>query len=110
MRRLDGEIALATGATRGIGRATAKLFAAEGAKVAILSRAATSAEAVVAEIETVGGVALAVPADIGNADEIKAAVDKVAASYGGLDILANNAFDPSVPYSLCHKFDCSVDQ
>ncbi|KAB2676377.1 SDR family NAD(P)-dependent oxidoreductase [Brucella tritici] len=99
MARLEGKIALVTGASRGIGRATAKLFAAEGAKVGVLSRTAANIDAVVAEIEAAGGTALAVPADLGNADDIKTAVAKVVEAYGGLDILVNNAFDPTVAYS-----------
>ncbi|MCZ7447228.1 SDR family oxidoreductase [Agrobacterium rhizogenes] len=99
MARLEGKIALVTGASRGIGRATAKQFAAEGAKVGVLSRTLANVEAVVAEIEAAGGTALAVPADLGNADDIKAAVDKVVEAYGGLDILVNNAFDPTVAYA-----------
>ncbi|WP_138470317.1 SDR family NAD(P)-dependent oxidoreductase [Poseidonocella sp. HB161398] len=99
MGRLDGKIALVTGASRGIGRATAKLFAAEGAKVAVLSRTPTNVEEVVAEIEAAGGIALAVPADISDPDQITAAVAKVAETYGGLDILVNNAFDPSVAFA-----------
>lgn len=108
MGRLDGKIALVTGASRGIGRATAKLFAAEGAKVAVLSRTQASVEAVVAEIETAGGIALAVPSDITDPKQVESAVAKVVDTYGGLDILVNNAFDPTVAYASV--LDLSAEQ
>lgn len=95
-------------AGRGIGRATAKLLAAEGARVAVLSLTVENVDAVVADIEGAGGTALGVPCDISDADQIKAAVDKVVAVYGGIDILVNNAFDPSVVFSTV--VDLSVEQ
>jgi NAD(P)-dependent dehydrogenase (short-subunit alcohol dehydrogenase family) len=80
MGRLDGKIAIITGAGRGIGRATAKLFGAEGAKVAVLSLTPANVEAVVADIEAAGGTALGLPTDVSDADQIKAAIEKVAAT------------------------------
>ncbi|QCP54181.1 SDR family oxidoreductase [Trinickia violacea] len=108
MGRLNGKVAIVTGAGRGIGRATAKLFAAEGAKVAVLSLTPANVDAVVADIKASGGTALGVPCDISDAEQIKAAVEKVVDSYGGIDVLVNNAFDPTVPFSSI--IDLSVEQ
>lgn len=108
MNRLDGKIAFVTGAGRGIGRATAKLFAAEGAKVAVVSRTPHNVHRVVADIEAAGGTALGVVCDISDADQIKDAVAQVVKAYGGIDILVNNAFDPSAPFSSI--LDLSVEQ
>lgn len=108
MGRLDGKIAIVTGAGRGIGRATAELFAAEGARVGVLSLTPANVDAVVAHIEGMGGTALGVPCDVSDAGQIKEAVDKVVSAYGGVDILVNNAFDPSAPSSSI--IDLSVEQ
>lgn len=108
MSRLSGKVTIITGAGRGIGRATAKLFAAEGAKVAVVSRTASQVQAVVAEIVDAGGTALGIPCDIGHADQIKHVVDTVVTAYGSIDILVNNAFDFSAANSSIA--DMSVTQ
>ncbi|HDS1530785.1 TPA: SDR family oxidoreductase [Stenotrophomonas maltophilia] len=99
MNRLEGKIAVITGAGRGIGRATAKLFAAEGAKVAVLSLTQKNIDAVVADINAAGGTALGVRCDVSDDAQIQVAVDQVVSAWGGIDILVNNAFDPSVAQS-----------
>jgi 3-oxoacyl-[acyl-carrier protein] reductase len=74
-----------------MGRATALLFAAEGAKVAVCDLDAAGCEAVVAEISAAGGTALACPLDVGDHDAIKRNVEKITGHFGGIDILVNNA-------------------
>lgn len=96
------------GGGRGIGRATAKLFAAEGAKVAVLSLTQANIDAVVADIEAAGGTAIGARCDVRDPDQIKAAVDTVVTTWGGIDILVNNAFDPSAVFSPV--LDLSAEQ
>lgn len=108
MTRLNGKVAIVTGAGRGIGRAVAKLFAAEGAKVAVLSLTPENVDRVVADIQSSGGSAIGVVCDISNPDQIKSAVETVVTAYGQIDILVNNAFDSSVVFSSV--IDLSVEK
>ncbi|BDZ63810.1 SDR family NAD(P)-dependent oxidoreductase [Agromyces mangrovi Wang et al. 2018] len=85
-RRLEGRRAIVTGAARGIGRAIAERFAAEGASVAVLDLDADAAEATAAEI---GARAFGV--DLADHDAARAAVHEASAALGGLDVLVNNA-------------------
>lgn len=88
---LAGKIALVTGASSGIGEATAAALAAAGAKVAIAARRADRLEALAARIETAGGMALRIEADVTNNDDVTAMIGKVVAEWDRLDILVNNA-------------------
>ncbi|MBR7891605.1 SDR family NAD(P)-dependent oxidoreductase [Burkholderia multivorans] len=92
MNRLQGKRALVTGGSRGIGAAIAERLAADGADVAITyEKSAERAQAVVAEIETLGRRAVAIQADSADPAAVRAAVDRAADTLGGLDILVNNA-------------------
>lgn len=97
MKTLKGKVALVTGASRGIGRAIALRFAAEGATVVITARSLNTAtvEGTLSEtarlIETAGGRAIALAADLENPAERDALVERAVAAAGGLDILVNNA-------------------
>jgi NAD(P)-dependent dehydrogenase (short-subunit alcohol dehydrogenase family) len=89
--RLDGKIALITGAGRGIGRAAALLFAAEGARVAIAEIARADGEATARAIEAAGGEALFVATDVADPASVEAAIQATVARFGGLHVLYNNA-------------------
>ena len=89
--RLQGRVAAITGGALGIGRATARLFAAEGATVAIGDVDVAGADAVAKEIVGGGGRALAVGVDVGEADQVQAFVDRIVAEHGRLDVMFANA-------------------
>jgi 3-oxoacyl-[acyl-carrier protein] reductase len=91
MVNLEGQIALVTGGSQGIGRATALELARCGADVAVLARSLDKCEAVAEEIRALGRRALAVRADLANGEEISAAVKAVAEGLGPVTILVNNA-------------------
>jgi NADP-dependent 3-hydroxy acid dehydrogenase YdfG len=88
---LTGRVAVVTGASSGIGEATAKRLAASGAKVAVLARRADRLEKLVDEIERAGGTALALAVDVTDAAAVRAAADRVATELGTADLLFNNA-------------------
>jgi 3-oxoacyl-[acyl-carrier protein] reductase len=90
-RSIAGKVALVTGAASGMGRATAELFAAEGAKVAVTDYDEAGANDVAAAISASGGMADAWRFDVGDPDAVKAVVAEVAERFGGLDIIVNNA-------------------
>jgi 3-oxoacyl-[acyl-carrier protein] reductase len=90
-RSIAGRVAIVTGAASGMGRATAHLFADEGAAVAAMDRDAGGVQAVAEEIEAAGGTAVAIAVDVADPAAISAAVDAAVAALGPIDILVNNA-------------------
>ncbi|CAA7601109.1 Short-chain dehydrogenase/reductase, conserved site [Acididesulfobacillus acetoxydans] len=89
--KLQGKVALITGAKEGIGKAVAIAFAAEGADVALVSRSITRADEVVREVEQRGRRACVVQTDVARQDSVQAMVAQVKAELGPIDILVNNA-------------------
>ncbi|MEU5060752.1 MULTISPECIES: SDR family NAD(P)-dependent oxidoreductase [unclassified Streptomyces] len=92
MRRFEGYGVMVTGAARGIGAATARRFAAEGAQVAVTDADPQEAEKTVAGIREQGGVARAFTCDVGTRESVEAAVAGAVEGFGRLDVLVNNAY------------------
>ncbi len=88
---LKDRVALITGASQGIGRATALLFAERGARVVLAARSADKLAAVEAEIKQAGGQALAVTLDVSDEEQVKSGIKQALEHFGHIDILVNNA-------------------
>jgi len=90
-RRFSEKVVVVTGASSGIGAASARAFAAEGAAVALAARTEDALEDLAAEIRRTGGRAIAVPTDVSDARSALALLERVANELGGIDVLVNNA-------------------
>jgi len=110
--KLEGKTALVTGASSGMGRSIALALAAEGIQVGLLARHRDKLKQVRSEIESAGGRAFVVPADVNEVDQVEEAVRETAAQGGGLQILVNNAglglFKPVEELSL-EEWDKHID-
>ena len=95
--QMKGMVAIVTGASRGLGKAIALAYAAEGARVAVCARPSSptgqpgTAADTASEIEAMGGEALGIPCDVTNESQVKAMVKQVTERYGRIDVLVNNA-------------------
>ena len=112
-QRLQGKVAIITGAGSGIGRAAALLFAGEGAKVVVADRNRDSGQDTVAEISGAKGVATFIPVDISQPRQVEALVQQTVSQFGGLNILLNNAAilirSPSLVETSESDWDLTID-
>jgi 3-oxoacyl-[acyl-carrier protein] reductase len=105
---LAGKVVIVTGAGRGIGEAVARLFAAEGARVAVNARTEADVRRVAAEITTAGGTAQGIVADIGGAEGTQTLVQATVERFGSIDVLVHNAgIYPSQPLEKMEERDWS---
>ena len=107
MMKLENKVAIITGSTRGIGRATAKLFAAEGAKVVVVGTNAELGDSCVAEIKADGGEAIFCKTDVTSEERLAALAKAALDTYGRIDILVNNA---GVGGSTANMNDITMDE
>lgn len=88
---LDGQVAIVTGASSGIGEAIARVLADEGVSVVLAARSTDELRSIAAEIEQTGGTASVVSTDVTDREQVSALIEKTLAEYGRLDVLVNNA-------------------
>lgn len=105
MTKLKNKVALVTGASGGLGKATAKTFAREGANVAICARSLDKLQQVAEECKEHGVEALAVKCDVMNRDDLNALVDETVKKFGKIDILVNNAISTTQGVSIMDHTD-----
>ena len=110
MGLLKDKLALITGAGGGIGRGIARCYAREGAAVLIAELDPVTGAEAEAELQQMGARALFVPTDVLRKDSVEAAIQAAADSFGGLDILINNAFVPSENVLLEDKTDAMLER
>lgn len=107
MGRLDGKVAIVTGSNSGVGAATAKLFAKEGAKVVISARRLPQLEEVAEQIKAEGGEVLIVQTDVSKVEDVENLVVKTVETFGKVDVLVNNA---GVLEAGLKPIDCYEDE
>src|ERR1700710_2518609 len=100
MDRLKGKVCVITGAGSGIGRATAEMFAREGAKVVVTDLNGEAAETVAHDIIAAGGEALGLKVDVGEEDQLRNMIETAVREYGGIDVLHNNALFYKLDYVM----------
>lgn len=105
--RLDGKIALVTGASSGLGKATALAFSEEGARLALAARREAETQETASLIRDSGGEAIVITTDVSIADQVATMVDQVVSHYGRLDVAFNNA-GVFPPEGMLHEVDTGI--
>jgi len=104
--QFEGKVALVTGASSGIGRATALAFAAEGARTVVADVAVERSNETVEQIKAAGGEAMFIEADVSKQPDVKAMIERTLAAYGRLDCAFNNA---GIEGDMANTVDCTED-
>ncbi|WP_066339389.1 SDR family NAD(P)-dependent oxidoreductase [Azohydromonas lata] len=107
--RLEGKVAIVTGSGHGIGAETARVLAAQGARVAVVDIELAAAQGVAAQIDAAGGQALAVQVDVTSEESIRAMVSAVVERFGRIDVLHNNAAALDTAQRQADRDVCNVD-